>query len=114
MKANLEKTGKAAPSDISNVVSHVLHNRQRFDKLMDTKSVIAEIFVGCFPICAKCCFRARDTNGTLEWKKKNLYYNGARRFYDEMDLVKILKALRLSKLIAQSVFKQEDRILLQL
>jgi hypothetical protein len=44
--------------------------------------------------------------------KENLFENGMARYRDEMSVVNILKALRISKALYRNVLNNEERILM--
>ena len=46
--------------------------------------------------------------------KEVLYENGMIRYKKEMDIVQLLKSVRISKMLYRNVLNREDRILMQL
>jgi hypothetical protein len=59
-----------------------------------------------FPACCK------PKKGSVNYKKGMRYKNGAARYFEEMDIVKILRTNRVSKMVFRSTFEPEERLLL--
>jgi hypothetical protein len=58
---------------------------------------------------ASCCKPKKDSE---KYKDHRRYKNGASRFFEEMDIIKILRTNRISKMVFRSTLKAEERLLL--
>jgi len=61
-----------------------------------------------FPVCCK------PKRGSKKYKELKRYKNGSKRYFEEMDIVKILRTNRISKMVFRSTLEPEDRLLLQI
>lgn len=105
MKTRLEK-GDGAPveiKDINRLLAHVLTNRKRFEGYLPTTDIIMDLVesqLGIFKpllkfirIFCKCKFqcRKRIVKDSEEYKIEKRYVNGVERYFNEMNIIKILK-----------------------
>lgn len=104
MKEQLEKESINYDS-ISHIVIHILKHRSSFKSILSFKVLCLSRF---FP----CCFGRRRAQDT--YKDKMRYQNGVNRYFKELDIIKILKTIRASKLMFKSFMNTRERILLQM
>lgn len=123
--------GKLDASDTNAIIHHMNANRQRYQGYISysdiAKDTLASFFGPLKPlvmtlICSKikvpkCCKKEyeRDGNNTIidkDAKAEQRYNHGKNRYLEEMDVVKMLKAIRISKMLFKAVLKPEERLLL--
>lgn len=114
LKANLaQEVPKVVKSDITAIISHIVSNRIPYDKFITDWDQVIQFFENKIPVCCskRCKYRKK---GTMFRTKENLFENGMARYRYEMNVVNILKALRISKALYRNVLNNEERILMQL
>ena len=86
MKSSIKKNNRLDEGDINSMTRNIFAHRDKFNKLFTASSFMFYVLAQkVFP----CCLRKRDN------RKLNLYRNGIARYYKEVDIVKILKAVRI-------------------
>lgn len=96
LEKELEKNGKPSYGSITNIVSHILNNRQPYDAVIDPETVFYSGLAKWLP----CCFgKYKRHKNITDYKRAKLYKNGLKKVKDELDIVKITKQLRLSKVM---------------
>jgi len=81
---------------MANLVSHVLKNRQPYDAVIDPKTVFYSGLAKWLP----CCYgKYKKHKNISDYKRAKLYKNGLKKVKDELDIVKITRQLRMSKVM---------------
>jgi len=82
-------------SDLNNIVAHVLTHRVPYTNLFSLRTFVKFYVVGLLP-----CIKKRMKKGKDEDVKKiNLFDNGVKRYYQELDVTSLIKAVRISKVL---------------
>jgi hypothetical protein len=109
LKDNIERNNTVSRKDITAIVTNVLMYRDKFAKVFTWKIFFLQLLMNNF----KCCVRKNKRN-SINWKYTQLYNNGMNRYYTELDIVKLLKTVRLQKMLFWSQLKSHQRVLMQI
>jgi len=91
---------------VNSIVKSILLNRGRFGGIMGKAVFIKFFFLSVF----KCLIR-KDRHTTRQYKT---YMNGNRKFNKELDVVSLLRSVRLSKVLYYSTLNTRQSIMMQL
>jgi len=102
LKAKLAKKD-IDPEDSNHIVHHMFANRTRYSGYTSYREIIVESFKSLFgPLKPYLTFECRCRKakpGSPEYKREKRFINGLKRFADEIDVIKILKTNRISKML---------------
>ena len=111
LKANLSADRPfIKDSDVNNIVSHVLKHRLPFDHVFNWKTYFKHMVIHVLP-CVKNRMKKRKDE---DYKKIKQFENGRKRYYKELDIVRIIRAIRISKVLQWNVLHTRQRLLLQM
>ena len=78
---------------INNILSNTLNFRTLYKSVFTFKASLVSICISLVP----CCFLKRLKRDSVHYRNLKLYKNGVKRYYKELDIINILKALRFTK-----------------
>ena len=92
---------------------NIYSGRKRFNTLESVSDILWNMIVGCCP--ASCRFsREKGTHQRRRFAIANLYKNATERFTEELDIIKLLKSIRVSKKLFREFYTHEDKLLFSL
>jgi hypothetical protein len=91
---------------VDSIVRSIYTSRGRFGGVMDKAAFVKFFFLSIF----KCCL-GKDKSTTKQFKT---YQNGNRKFNKELDVVSLLRSVRLSKVLYYSTLNTRQSIMMQL
>jgi len=92
-------------------VCHIFRNRQPFNAVVNPRDLINYEF-GL--LCPWCFNSKKKLHQVPAYKRAKLFTNGKKKYNGEMDIVKILKALRIAKTLFRVTLKQKQRVMMQI
>lgn len=98
MTLNKKLTAKDASlqeTDLVNIVSHVLTHREPYTNLFSIMTFVKFYVISLLPCIKKRMSRRKDADA----KKVQLFDNGVKRYYSELDVTSLIKAVRISKVL---------------
>jgi hypothetical protein len=105
LKKDMDDDGVSKDS-VNAIVKSILLNRGKFGGIMGKAVFIKFFFLSLFK-----CFLKRDKTTTKQFKT---YMNGNRKFNKELDVVGLLRSVRLSKVLYYSKLNTRQSIMMQL
>lgn len=107
---------------INHILQHMAKNRIPYDKAMSVWRIIFEFVISDFYCWPNCCLHnlvrcwcpvlARRDKKSTDYRYNRLFMNGIKRFFGEVDIVKVLQALRRSKLLLNALTHQKHRVMM--
>jgi hypothetical protein len=92
---------------------NIYSGRKRFNTLESVSDILWNMIVGCCP--ASCRFsRDKGSHQRRRFAIANLYKNASERFTEELDIIKLLKSIRVSKKLFREFYTPEDKLLFSL
>ena len=92
---------------------NIYSGRKRFNTLESVSDILWNMIVGCCP--ASCRFsREKGNHQRRRFAIANLYKNATERFTEELDIIKLLKSIRVSKKLFREFYTHEDKLLFSL
>lgn len=95
---------------INKMLAHILNDRVPYKRIFTFRLIVTQLFRLILP----CCFKRRSQLGIEDYKVRNLYEHGVRRYYNELDVINIIKAIRVTKLLKWHTLHKRQRVLLHL
>jgi|ERR1712166_133970 len=89
MKKDFEEDGQIKGSNLRKLLVHLVNNRSAYAKKLNFYGYLMQLISGFFP-CSCCCKGAK--------RKRKLFEHGTKEFFHEMDIVGILRSIRLTKM----------------
>lgn len=116
LKAELKDIGKVAGKKVSDgsirsIMLHMIKNRTKFS-VEDQEAEFKQSMKEWLPFCFK--DKKKKADGNNAYKKRRLFEKGSKRYTKEMDIVSVLKTLRITKVLFRTVMKQKHRVLSQI
>ena len=106
MKDNISNKKCVKKTDLLNLLSHILKDRQRFKgQNGNWKFAVCYIFERVCPF-RFCCKNAH--------RSQKVYENALKHFHHELDVVKILKSVRMMKVFMWSNLTKQQRFMMKL
>jgi hypothetical protein len=103
--------------DTNHIVHHMFANRTRYSAYVAYSEIIIDSIKSLFgpvrPFLSCTCRCKKLEEGSPEYKREKRYLNGSKRFVEEIDLIKILKTIRISKMLFRTTLRPEERLMLQ-
>jgi len=99
LKKQLDEQGTLERSHITSLLVNMLKHRQRFSAMFSDSVALLYFILPFFVKCCPCLCKSRKNTNSLEYKKSKTFENGIKRYYQELDIVKLLRAIRLNKLL---------------
>jgi hypothetical protein len=110
------KNEKVDEKDTNAVVHHMFANRTKYSNYISYREIFVEMIKvmsgPLMPFLKFTCKCRKLKKGTAEYKKEKRFINGSHRFADEIDLIKIIKQIRISKMLFKTKLTPEERLLL--
>jgi len=88
----------------------LLTHRVPYTNLFSLMTFVKFYVINLLPCIKKRIKKRRDEDA----KKINLFDNGVKRFYRELDVTSLIKAVRISKVLQWNMLHQRQRLLLQM
>jgi hypothetical protein len=101
------KDGNVSSKSIRSIIIHLIKNRTKFN-VIDQEEDFYQSLAEWLPQCFK---RKKFQNSA--YKKRRLFEKGTRRYNKEMDIVTMLKTLRITKVLFRTMMQQKHRVLSQ-
>jgi hypothetical protein len=105
LKSSIETHKNVEEKDIKNIISTLFLKRQRFGQLFSFYQNIRFYVLSNF----RCCV----SKNSRERKQYKIYTNGNRKFFKELDVISLLRNVRLQKVLANTQLTPRQNILLQ-
>jgi hypothetical protein len=102
------KDPRLQKSDLINIVSHVLCHRVPYTNMFSLMTFVKFYVIDLLP-CIKKWMKNRKNDDA---KKINLFENGVKRYYKELDVTSLIKAVRISKVLQWNMLHKRQRLLL--
>lgn len=108
-------------SNMLHILQHMAKNRAPYDKVMSTWRIIWEFIFSDFFCWCNCCVHnltkcwcptCIKKGKPQQYRYNKLFMNGIKRFYSEIDIVKVLQAIRRSKLLLNALTHQKQRVMM--
>lgn len=90
--------------DIEGIVSNIAHSRARLSGVFATYDFLIFTIKGFIRMLPCCKSKPKS--------KEQMFRNGVNKYYDNLDVVKLLKSVRLSKVLMQSTLTRRQQLLL--
>ena len=111
MKKEIESKGRVNNKNINDVLMNIMKHRVPFDTLVSTWVIFLGWMKSDYVIPCGCLFsnlrrilcNYKPNRLSDSYRNQKLYYNGMVRFYKEIDIVQLLKSVRLFKLYINSM-----------
>lgn len=71
-------------------------------------------FACCIRNAKNICCPSKPDRNSEAWRKHNLYANGVKRYFQELDVVNLLQTVRMSKIYMNVMMNQKQRMLFSL
>jgi len=105
MKNNIQRDCKITAEDTDGIALSIYKSRGLLRQYMDTKAVLLDYVMTKLPAFLTRRCKARKSMGKI-------VKNGAKRIFYELDVVNMMRTVRLSKLLFKTQLTQQQRILL--
>lgn len=99
LKKQIEEANSLEKSHINSLLVNMFKHRDRFSSMFSGQSALLFFITPFFLSCCPCLFRNRKKVNSSEFKKAKTFENGIKRYYEELDIVKLLRAIRLNKIL---------------
>lgn len=98
----MEENNEVDKSEIHSLIINLFKNRQSFRAAFSKVELPILTVMAVLNFIFPCCFK----KNTKFYSKMKIYQNGIKRYYHELDIVSLLKAVRLSKLLFATTLAQ--------
>ena len=122
MKKDIESKGRVTNKNMNDILMNIMKHRIPFDELVSTLDVFwgwmkSDYVIPCGCLCSnlrRIYCKYKPDKFSKKYRNQKLYDNGSNRFFQEIDIVHLLKSVRLFKLFISSMTDQKQRVLLEM
>ena len=115
MKEQIETNGKVNNQNMNDILMNIMKHRVPFDNLVSTWVIFLEWMKSDYVIPCGCLIsnirriycKYKPDKFSKKYRNVKLYENGMNRFYQEIDIVHLLKSVRLFRLYISSMTDQK-------